>query len=161
MRATTGIDKVCRIRWWRSSHKTIESWKWASSKKSWSLSGTAGWKHWRWEKVRNKRCGSAGKINLPMPRTGVSQEYYRRQLWIHNFCIHECVEEKATMFLYSVSVFRNLCRQGSKWCNTLPAALRQISFTSSYQDQAVCWWLLLAKHVQLSCSLFLCIETQQ
>ena len=39
--------------------------------------------------------------NLPLPLTGVSQEYYRRQLWIHNFCIHECTEEKATMFLYA------------------------------------------------------------
>lgn len=39
--------------------------------------------------------------NLPLPLTGVSQEYYKRQLWIHNFCIHECTKEKATMFLYA------------------------------------------------------------
>ena len=39
--------------------------------------------------------------NMPLPLTGVSQEYYKRQLWIHNFCIHECVDEKATMFLYA------------------------------------------------------------
>ena len=36
--------------------------------------------------------------NLPLPLTGIGQEYYKRQLWIHNFCIHECVNEKATMF---------------------------------------------------------------
>ena len=39
--------------------------------------------------------------NLPLPLTGIGQEYYKRQLWIHNFCIHECVNEKATMFLYA------------------------------------------------------------
>ena len=39
--------------------------------------------------------------NLPLPLTGVSQEYYKRQLWIHNFCIHDNVTNDATMFLYA------------------------------------------------------------
>ena len=39
--------------------------------------------------------------NLPPPLTNVSQEYYKRQLWVHNFCIHHCSEEKSTMFLYA------------------------------------------------------------
>ena len=40
-------------------------------------------------------------MNLPLPLTGVSQEYYKRQLWIHNLCIHECVNDNAMMFLYA------------------------------------------------------------
>ena len=39
--------------------------------------------------------------NLPRPLTGVSQEYYKRQLWFHNFCIHNCIHENATMYLYA------------------------------------------------------------
>ena len=39
--------------------------------------------------------------NLPLPLTGLSQEYYKRQLWIHNFCIHDNVTNDATMFLYA------------------------------------------------------------
>ena len=39
--------------------------------------------------------------NLPLPLTGVSQEYYKRQLWMHNLCIHDNVSGLATMFLYS------------------------------------------------------------
>ena len=29
--------------------------------------------------------------NMPLLLTGVSQEYHKRQLWIHNFCIHDTV----------------------------------------------------------------------
>ena len=39
--------------------------------------------------------------NSPLPLTGVSQEYCKRQLWIHNFCIHDNVTNDATMFLYA------------------------------------------------------------
>ncbi len=39
--------------------------------------------------------------NLPIPVTKVSSEYYMRQLWLHNFCIHNMVNEKAEMFVYS------------------------------------------------------------
>ena len=39
--------------------------------------------------------------NLPLLLTGISQEYYKRQLWIHNFCIHDNVTNDATMFLYT------------------------------------------------------------
>ena len=39
--------------------------------------------------------------NLPLPLTGICQEYYKRQLWIHNFCIHDCVNGNAMMFLYA------------------------------------------------------------
>ena len=39
--------------------------------------------------------------NLPLPLTGVSQEFYERQLWLHNFCIHDCIHENATMYLYA------------------------------------------------------------
>lgn len=68
--------------------------------------------------------------NLPLPLTGVSQEYYKRQLWIHNFCIHECSEEKSTMFLYS----ENFAGKGPNdvlsclqfYIKTLPAEVRRI-----------------------------------
>ena len=39
--------------------------------------------------------------NMPLLLTGVSQEYYKRQLWIHNFCIHDTVQDQATMFVYA------------------------------------------------------------
>lgn len=39
--------------------------------------------------------------NLPLPLTGVGQEYYKRQLWLHNLCIHNSVSEEATMYLYA------------------------------------------------------------
>ena len=39
--------------------------------------------------------------NLPLPVTNVSVEYYKRQLWVHNFCMHDNVNESATMFLYA------------------------------------------------------------
>ena len=37
--------------------------------------------------------------NLPLPLTGVSQEYYKRQLWLHNFYIHDNINNCATMYL--------------------------------------------------------------
>ena len=37
--------------------------------------------------------------NLPLSRTEVGQEYYKRQLWIYNFCIHD--NDRATAFLYA------------------------------------------------------------
>ena len=39
--------------------------------------------------------------NLPLPLTNIGQEYYKRQLWLHNFCIHDNVNNHAWMFLYS------------------------------------------------------------
>ena len=39
--------------------------------------------------------------HMPLPLIGVSQEYYKRQLWIHNFCIHDTVQDQATMFVYA------------------------------------------------------------
>ncbi len=39
--------------------------------------------------------------NLPIPVTKVSSKYYMRQLWLHNFCIHNMVNGKAEMFVYS------------------------------------------------------------
>ena len=39
--------------------------------------------------------------NLPLPKTGIGQEYYKRQLWLHNFCIHDNVNERASMYLYA------------------------------------------------------------
>ena len=39
--------------------------------------------------------------NLPLPLTGVGQEYYKRQLWLHNLCIHSTVENQATMYVYA------------------------------------------------------------
>ena len=37
--------------------------------------------------------------NLSLPLTGVSQEYYKRQLWLHNLCIHDNVTNHPTMFV--------------------------------------------------------------
>ena len=39
--------------------------------------------------------------NLPLPLTSVSQEYYKRQLWLHNLCIHNNVTNHPTMFVYA------------------------------------------------------------
>ncbi len=39
--------------------------------------------------------------NLLTPVTKVSSEYYMRQLWLHNFCIHNMTNEKTEMFVYS------------------------------------------------------------
>ena len=39
--------------------------------------------------------------NLTLPLIGVSQEYCKRQLWIHNFCIHDNATSDATMFFYA------------------------------------------------------------
>jgi len=38
---------------------------------------------------------------LPLPVTGSGPEYYKRQLWIHNFCIHILATNDATMFVYA------------------------------------------------------------
>ena len=59
------------------------------------------------EAARADADGSTGVIamdfqkNLPLPKTGISQEYYKRQLWLHNFCIHDSVTETAKMYLYA------------------------------------------------------------
>ena len=39
--------------------------------------------------------------NFYLPITKVSIEYYCRQLSLHNFCIHDMINKKATMFIYS------------------------------------------------------------
>ena len=39
--------------------------------------------------------------NLPLPLTGIGQEYYKRQFWIHNLCIHDNVNSLAKMYLYA------------------------------------------------------------
>lgn len=40
--------------------------------------------------------------NLPLPLTGIGQEYYKRQLWLHNLCVHSMASDKApNMYLYA------------------------------------------------------------
>ncbi len=39
--------------------------------------------------------------NLPLPLTNVGPEYYKRQLWVHNFNIHNMATEAATVFMYA------------------------------------------------------------
>lgn len=39
--------------------------------------------------------------NLPLPVTNVADEYYLRQLWLHNFGIHNLKEKTATMYMYT------------------------------------------------------------
>ena len=41
------------------------------------------------------------KKYLPLHIINVSQEYYKRQLWLHNFCNHDNVNNFAWMLLYS------------------------------------------------------------
>ena len=41
------------------------------------------------------------KKKLLLPKTGISQEYYKQQLWLHNFCIHDNVSHRAKMFLFA------------------------------------------------------------
>ena len=38
--------------------------------------------------------------NMLLPLTWISQEYYKHQLWIHNFCIHNIIRDQATMIVY-------------------------------------------------------------
>lgn len=39
--------------------------------------------------------------NLPLPLTGIGPEYFKRQLWVHNFCVTDMKTRKSTMHLYS------------------------------------------------------------
>lgn len=39
--------------------------------------------------------------NLPLPVTNITDEYYKRQLWLHNFGINNIVSNQASMFLYT------------------------------------------------------------
>lgn len=40
--------------------------------------------------------------NLLLPLTGVGQEHYKRQLWLHNLCVHGMVMDEAPyMYLYA------------------------------------------------------------
>ena len=39
--------------------------------------------------------------NLPLPVTNVGEEYYKRQLWIHNLAFHNLKSGQAYMFVYS------------------------------------------------------------
>jgi hypothetical protein len=39
--------------------------------------------------------------NLPIPVTNVSGEYYRRQLWLHNFGIYNMVSKETQLYVYS------------------------------------------------------------
>lgn len=39
--------------------------------------------------------------NLLLPLTGIGQEYYKWQLWVHNLCIHDCISGGAHMYLHA------------------------------------------------------------
>lgn len=39
--------------------------------------------------------------NLPLPLTGISQEDYKQQLWLHNPGMHDCGTSAVRMFLYA------------------------------------------------------------
>ena len=39
--------------------------------------------------------------NLPLPVTNIGDEYYLRQLWFHNFGVHDLCKNTATMFLFT------------------------------------------------------------
>ena len=68
--------------------------------------------------------------NLPLPLTGIGQEYYKRQLWLHHFCIHDTVQEKATMYLYG----EHYAAKGpnevisclNHYVSTLPASVKEL-----------------------------------
>ena len=68
--------------------------------------------------------------NLPLTLTGVTQEFYKRQLWIHNFCIYDCVNENATMLLY----VEHYARKGRNevisyldyFISTLPSSMKKL-----------------------------------
>ena len=53
------------------------------------------------EATENAKTCTDSQKNMSLPLTGISQEYYKRQLWIHNFCIHGTVQNQATMFAYA------------------------------------------------------------
>jgi len=39
--------------------------------------------------------------NLPLPFTGVRQEYSKRQMWVDNLCIHDTLTDDAMMYVYA------------------------------------------------------------
>ena len=39
--------------------------------------------------------------NLPLPKTGTGPEFYKRQLWLHNFCVNDCSKNESTMYMYA------------------------------------------------------------
>ena len=39
--------------------------------------------------------------NLALPITNTGQEYYKSQLWLHNFGVQDMATNQATMFVYS------------------------------------------------------------
>ena len=48
--------------------------------------------------------------NLPLLLNGVSQEYYKRQLWVHNFCIHDCSKAVVLKLVEDIEPYK--CRAG-------------------------------------------------
>jgi hypothetical protein len=55
--------------------------------------------------------------NFPLPKTNVQIEYYKRQLWFHNFGVHDLATGKATMYVFTENV-------GSKGPNEVISALQ-------------------------------------
>ena len=43
----------------------------------------------------------AVEIFLPLPLTGIGQEYYKRQPWIHSLCIHDNLNDLEKMYLHA------------------------------------------------------------
>ena len=56
--------------------------------------------------------------NFALPVTSVGQEYYKRPLWAHNFCVHDNVTDDVIRFLYAE-------RYGAKGPNEVLSCLNQ------------------------------------
>ena len=63
--------------------------------------------------------------NIPLPLTGVWQEYYKRQLWVHNFCIHDIVQDKATICFSTQSIMLQRIQMKSylAWMIAFPTSI--------------------------------------
>lgn len=59
--------------------------------------------------------------NLPLPVIPSSDVFYKRQLWVFNFCIFECSTKKSYMYMYDETT-------GKKGCNEV------ISFIQHYLE---------------------------
>lgn len=66
--------------------------------------------------------------NLPLPVSNVTDEYYLRQLWLHNFGIHNLKENSATMYLFT----ENYAHKGP---NEVITALDDYFLNHKIQDQ--------------------------
>ena len=56
--------------------------------------------------------------NLPLPLTGIGQEYYKRQLWVHNFCITWYCNNQQCFCMQKIMLVRASMKSFPAWITT-------------------------------------------